>query len=221
MKTQQRKLKITALILLILTIIWVVFTGISMSQVKSSWNNSDLIKWVASPDIFFIGNYINATLLTIVAILLFSFLFTFLKPKYENMAIIGFVFIPIYGVINLICYSIQIAIVPAVAYNTLNNPDTINLASQLIQANSKSLIGFINGMAYAILGIPSIIYGLLLIKELIKYSGFFLLLNGILCIIGIIGYVIGNSIVAMGIMVGGIIFLISLIFMVFEFKYNE
>jgi len=192
-----------------------------MSQVKSSWNNSDLIKWVASPDIFFIGNYINATLLTIVAILLFSFLFTFLKPKYENMAIIGFVFIPIYGVINLICYSIQIAIVPAVAYNTLNNPDTINLASQLIQANSKSLIGFINGMAYAILGIPSIIYGLLLIKELIKYSGFFLLLNGILCIIGIIGYVIGNSIVAMGIMVGGIIFLISLIFMVFEFKYNE
>jgi len=60
-----------------------------------------------------------------------------------------------------------------------------------------------------------------LIKELKKYSGIFLLLNGILCIIGIIGYLTGNSIVAMGIMMGGIVFLISLIFMIIEFKYNE
>jgi len=106
MKNQQRKIKIASMILLIQTIIWVIFTGISMSQVSSSWTNSDFIKWVAKPDVFFIGNYINATLLTIVAVFLFSLIFTYLNPKYDKTAIIGFVFIPIYGVINIIWYSV-------------------------------------------------------------------------------------------------------------------
>jgi hypothetical protein len=221
MKNQQQKIKIASFILLIQTIIWIIFTGISMSQVNSSWVDSDFIKWAANPDIFFVGNYINATLLTITVILLFSFLFIYLKTKYESMAIIGIVFIPIYGVINLLCYSLQITIVPAIAGNSMNNLAAIDIASQLIQANSKSLIGFLNGLAYTLLGIPSIIYGLLLIKELKKYSGFFLLLNGILCIIGIIGYLLGNNILSKGMMIGGIIFLLSLLFMIIEFKYNE
>jgi hypothetical protein len=221
MKNQQQKIKIASFILLIQTIIWVIFTGISMSQVNSSWVDSDFIKWAANPDIFFVGNYINATLLTITAIILFSFLFVFLKTKYEIMAIIGFVFLPIYGILNLLCYSIQITIVPAIAANSINNLAAINIVSQLIQADSKSLIGFLNGLAYALLGIPSIIYGLLLIKELKKYSGIILLLNGISCIIGIIGYLLGSSILSKGMMIGGILFLFSLLFMIIEFKYNE
>jgi len=221
MQPQQNKIKITSLILLILTIIWIVVSTISMLQVKPAWKDSDFIRWVSHPDIFFILNYINATLLTVVIIFLFSFIFTFLKPKYESIVIVGLVFIPIYGVINLLCYSIQISIVPSIAYNSLNNQYTVNIVSQLIQANSKSLIGFMNGMAYAIFGIPSIIYGILLIKELKKYSGIFLFINGIFCFVGIIGCLIGNSILEMGTMIGGVIFLISLIFMQFEFKYNE
>ena len=221
MENLPRKLKITSLVLLIQTILWVIFTGISMSQVESGWNNIDFIRWAAQPDIFFIGNYINATLLTITVILLFTLIFTLLKTKHQIAAFIGLVFIPIYGALNLICYSIQISIVPSIASNVLNNQNNIVMVSQLIQADSSSLIGFINGLAYAILGISSIIYGMLLFKELKKFSGSFLLLNGIFCIIGIIGYCIGNSIVAMGIMIGGVLFLISLIFMVIEFNYNE
>lgn len=218
---QQRHLKITAIILLILIIIWLIFTIVSMSEVKSSWNDSDFVKWVSSPDFFFTGNYINATLLTIAVILLFTFLFIYLKPKYITIAIVGLVFIPIYGVINLLCYSIQISIVPSIANSSINNPSIIFLVSQLIQANSKSLIGYINGFAYAILGITSIIYGYSLMKELKRFSGIFLLLNGMFCIIGIIGYLIGNSIISLGIMIGGIVFLICLIFMIIEFKFSE
>ena len=221
MLIQERRIKVTAILLLILTIIWLVFTIISMSEVKSSWNDIDFIKWISHPNFFFTGNYINASLLTIVAIFLFTFLFNFLKPKYDNIVITGLIFVPIYGVINLLCYSIQISIVPSIANSSLTNQNTIIIVSQLIQANSKSLIGFMNGLAYAILGIPSIIFGLFLIKDRKKYSGIFLLLNGILCIIGIIGYLIGNNILSSGIMIGGVVFLICLIFMVIEFKYSK
>lgn len=219
--TISKKIKATALVLSILTIIWVVLTAISMAQVEPSWNNADYIFWVANPDIIFIGNYINATLLTIVVVILYTLLYSFIKSKYESSAITGLLFIPVYGVINLLCYSIQISVVPSIIANTLHSADTVNILAQLIQANSRSLVGFMNGLAYAILGIPSIIFGYLLIQEKKKYSGLFLLLNGALCIIGIIGYMVDIKIMASGIMIGGVVFLISLFCMIFEFKNNE
>ena len=218
MRLIENKIKTTSIILLVQTVIWLVFTGLSMSQVDSSWTSADYVNWVSNPDIFFIGNYINATLLTITAILLFTFLYDYYKNKYGSYALLGFVFIPIYGVFNILCYSIQISVVPLIARNSLDSPDKIYFASQFIQANSSSFIGFMNGLSYAILGIPSIIYGILMIKELKKFSGIFISLNGVFCIIGIIGYILKNSILAMGIMIGGIVFMGGLVAMAFEFK---
>ncbi len=73
-------------------------------------------------------------------------------------------------------------------------------------------------MAYAILGIPSMIYGFLLIKESKKISGLLIALNGAFCIIGINGYIIKNSILASGIMIGGMLFMGCLVAMAFEFR---
>jgi len=218
MDNQQKKIKITSIILVVQTVIWLVFTGISMSQVESSWTSVDYVNWASNPDVFFMGNYINATLLTITAIMLFAFLYDYLKNKYESYALLGFVFIPIYGVINILCYSIQISVVPLIAINSLDSPDKIYIASHFIQANSSSFIGHMNGLAYAILGIPSIIYGVLMFKDLKKISGIILSLNGVLCIIGIIGYTLKNSILASGIMIGGIVFMGGLIAMAIEFR---
>ena len=221
MAIQQKYVKITAIILLVLTIIWLIFTIISLSAVKSSWNDSDYLGWVSNPDFFFTGGYVNATLLTIVATILFALVFGFLKSKYSTAALVGWVFVPVYSVLNLFCYSIQISIVPSISQNASGNPETVFLAAQLIQANSHSLIGFTNGMAYAILGIPSIIYGYLLYKESKKYTGIFLALNGLFCIVGIIGYVIRNAAMSMGVLIGGVVFLISLIAMTVEFQFKE
>jgi hypothetical protein len=221
MSNPQNRIKATSIILLIQTVIWLVFTGLSMSQVESTWTYTDYVKWASNPDVFFIGNYINATLLTITAIVLFAFLYDFLKNKYGSYALSGFVFIPIYGVINIICYSTQISVVPLIASASLDSPDKIYFASQFIQANNQSVIGFLNGMSYAILGIPSIIYGFLLFKELKKSSGVLISLNGVFCIVGIIGIIIENSILSMGIMIGGVIFMGGLIAMTFEFKNKE
>ena len=218
MVNQERTVKTLALVLLILTILWVVLTGISMSRVKSSWTPHDFMKWISDPDIIFVLNYINATLLTVVAVLLFSSLFVYLKTEGETAALAGLVFVPIYGLMNLFCYSIQISVVPSIVRTVLDHSGPGYMAFQFIQASPDSLTGFINGLAYGILGIPSIIYGRLLFRKSKKYSGTFLAMNGIFCLLGIIGYLTGNPIMSKGTLIGGILFLISLAFMVVEFR---
>lgn len=220
-KQIQRMACITSLILLVLTIVWIVFTGISMSQVKASWSDYDYLKWVSNPDIFYTVNYINATILTFVVVILFTVLFKYLYEKSKLLALMGLIFIPIYGVLNLVCYSIQITIIPTIAKNVIRSSGDLQFALQLVQSRSETIIGFINGLAYAILGIPSIIYGYLLSKDKKKLSGLFLLLNGVLCVVGIIGYMMKDPILSTGIMLGGIVFLMSLAFMVIEFRYKK
>jgi len=213
----KKVIKITALFLSIQTIVWVALTALSMSQVQSHWQPLDYIKWVSQPDRIFVLNYINALLLTLVVVALFSFLYLFLKENFETASLAGFIFIPIYGVMNIVSYGIQISVVPAIAQRSIGSP-SMELALQLIQAYPFSLIGFINGLAYGILGISSIIFGVLLIKETKKFSGLFLMINGILCILGVAGYILRNQMLSMGVALGGVVFLISLVSMVIEFR---
>jgi len=213
----EKNLRITAFVALLLTVTWIIFTGISMSQIQPSWSDIDYLEWVSQPDIFYLINYINVTILTVVVIALFTVMFSYVFEKNRTLALLGIIFIPVYGVLNLICYSIQISVVPLIAANALNTSDSILFATELIQSISHSAIGFVNGLAYAILGIPSIIYGYMLFKNMKKTSGSLLLINGVLCIIGFVGYMLQNTILSMGVLLGGIVFLFSLIFMVVDF----
>ena len=217
-KHLQNDVKNVAFILMIFTIIWVVLTGVSMSQVESLWSDTEYLRWVSEPDISYTLNYINATIFTFIALVLYTVLFRYLYQKNKLLALLGIVFIPIYGVLNIVCYSMQITIVPSIANQTLISSGDMLFASQLIQSKSGTLIGFVNGLAYAILGIPSIIYGYMLINDMKRLSGLFLVLNGIFCVVGIIGIMVQNSIMSNGVMLGGIAFLLSTVFMVLEFR---
>lgn len=188
-----------------------------MSGFDPTWDNPEIVKWASDPDFFRTMNYVNVTLLTIGVIVFFSFLHIYFTG-YHSYSIVGFVFIPIYGVINLVCYSSQISIVPDIARSAIAAEDNLLFAAALVQASSTSMIGFLNGLAYAILGIPSILFGILLYRRSKRVSGAFLQLNGMMCMIGFIGYITGSRAVSLGIMIGGILFLLSLISMVFEFR---
>ncbi|MBM3312162.1 MAG: hypothetical protein FJY80_11715 [Candidatus Aminicenantes bacterium] len=212
----QRTTAIIAAILLAETIAWVVCTSFSMSQVKPSWGDIDYLRWVAAPDIFFLLNYINATLLTITVPPLFILLWSAQKEDHPLPSAAGLIFIPAYALLNIACYSIQIGLVPAIAARSLDSPDMQRWAIQLVQARSDTVVGYLNGLAYGILGIPSIIYGCLMIRGTCRVSGFFLLANGIACIVGIAGYTMNNAILGRGILAGGLLFLVALVFMIIE-----
>jgi len=213
----RQRIQITALGLFILCVSWIVFGVISISPVKQEWTNSDYLHWVSKPSLSFTLTYINATLLTIIDIILFYFLYSYLNVFNKILAQLGLIFIPIYGVLNIVCYSIQIATVPSIAKIALESGN-IDFAIQLVQAKNDTLIGYLNGLAYTILGIPSILYGYLLVKQRIRVSGLFLITSAIFDFIGIAGYLIGNKTLAIGMILGGVAFTIALICIVVEFK---
>lgn len=192
--------------------------AISTAPVKPGWSAENFIEWVSSPTKAYVINYLNVTVLTVGVVFLFAQFYMHLKDKLHRLSIGGLLFVPIYGVINLISYSIQISLVPALAGNALDNVENIELVAQLIQANPNSAIGFLNGLAYAILGIPSLIYGRLLIRESKKVTGYALVLNGIFCMLGVIGMVLESRILSLGVLVGGFLFLVSLGGILFEFR---
>lgn len=218
MQNQQKSIRGFSILSAVLTCMWIVLSILSMSDVNPGWTLEEFAEWASRPGIFLTLNYINASALTAFVVILFSLLFGYLFQKYRNRALIALVFVPVYGVLNMACYSIQISIVPQILRNTIDSPDTAYISYHLIQASSRTLVGFLNGLAYAILGIPSIIFGKLLMGEKKRFSGLFLIINGVFCLIGIVGYLMDSSIVSMGIMAGGIFFLISLVFMAIEFN---
>lgn len=213
----QRRIRIIASVLLLMTILWIVFMILSTAPIDPDWRDQDFVRWAAEKGFAYLVNYINVSLLTLVVVLLFSYFYVLLKEVNEPAAIAGLLFIPIYGIMNLSCYSMQITLVPNLAAEALANQESLQQVVQLIQAKPGSIMGYINGLAYAILGIPSIIYGLLLIRSSYRLSGLFLGLNGIFCLLGIVGYLLSSDVLSLGIMAGGILFLISLICMIFEF----
>jgi hypothetical protein len=70
-----------------------------------------------------------------------------------------------------------------------------------------------NSLAYAVLGIPSIIFGLLLYNSgrVSRSGGILLSLNGLAGITGFVGVVVKSTILAQGVLAGGILFLLALI----------
>jgi len=129
---------------------------------------------------------------------------------------VALVFVPIYGTLNLFAYLSQITLIPALiqaASDPATSETALLLLSQTLQMLPDSTVGFFNGLAYTILGIPSIIYGRVLIgsmKRSLTISGWLLLANGIACILGVFGTVIGNRFLSMGTVMGGTLFWLAL-----------
>jgi hypothetical protein len=163
----------------------------------------------------FYATYLNAALLTLTAIAFFAALHAWLKSTAPDWALIGLVFVPIYGAFNLVAYLSQVTLVPALVTLRLD-PQYTHTADALLrltlQAWPGSTIAFFNGLAYGILGIPSILYGLLLGRcgGALRWGGLLLALNGAACILGLIGFLTGNALLSQGVMIGGFLFLAAM-----------
>jgi hypothetical protein len=100
----------------------------------------------------------------------------------------------------------------------------IFLLKHTLQILPGSTVGFFNGLAYAILGIPSIIFGWTLVtneSRPLQISGWLLTLNGIACFIGVVGNLIGHEILTMGTVLGGVLFWLALFPMTYIFLTNQ
>jgi hypothetical protein len=205
-----------SIITLILTLIWFILLIAQIATLGPLEKYEQVIAYVSKLDVFYYLVYLNASLTVIAVTLLYSGLYLYSRSLASTAALMGLVFLPVYTTINLFVYLSQISIVPQlIEWRQLPEykPTADLLLSQLIQQLPSSGVVFFNHLAYGILGIPSIIFGWLLYQHnhRLRLTGLLLELNGITCILGVVGVLIGNELLSIGTVIGGILFLIALI----------
>lgn len=214
--------RILALIVTVATYIWV--TGVILDVILNGPVETfeQALAHVSDPGRLFYVNYMNVSLLTIFTSMLFAGIYEYFKKSLYVWATIGILFVPIYCTLNLIVYLSQITIVPRV----LALADTVEyqtsaklLAGLLVQNWDGSAISVINLLAYALLGIPSIIYGSALVKvdRIGTIAGSLLALSGVSSILAFIGVILQNSTLASITLVSGFIYAVALIFITIFF----
>jgi hypothetical protein len=204
-----RILGILSITCLILTILWLVFLIADMASAGPMETFEQVLAHVSKLNALFYLTYSNAALITVSAVMLFAALYIHYKSSAPEWSAIAVAFVPIYGVLNLIAYLSQITIVPHLL-ELLSQPEyqvpARFMLQQSIQTWPDSAIAILNGLAYAVLGIPSVIFGVLMTKSdpALRVGGVLLALNGIACIAGFIG-------VQQGTLIGGVLFLLALV----------
>ena len=215
-----------ALISLTLTTLWLILMIWDMAAAGPLDTFEQVLAHAQKGDWKFTLAYLNAGGFTIAAIALMGGLYVYCRPVTPEWCLVGLVFVPIYGTLNLFAYLSQITLVPALL-EAAQNPEFAAAATLLLQQSLQllpgSTVGFFNGLAYAILGIPSIIFGWALTRgkrRTLQISGWLLLFNGIAGILGIIGYLTGSALLSFGTILGGVLFWLALFPMTYGFLRN-
>ncbi len=210
------KLRISTMLCLFFSVGWVILMIISTSSASPVKTIDDAVHSVTDTGGLFQLTYINAVLVTITATIFYCGLYSYLKSLNRDWSVIGFVFVPVYCLLNIVVYFSQITVIPRL--NSLiveaENPEMYRaILGLFVQSWSGSVISVMNQLAYAVLAVPSVIFGMLLIKnkKISVPGGWLLLLNGVCCILGAIGTAANHGMLSSGSMAGGILFIFALI----------
>lgn len=214
-----KMLRISAACCLAFTVLWLVFMIFSMMETGPVNTFEDAIASALSMGAVFKLTYINAVFVTLTAVFFFASLHQALRQYNAEISPLGQIFTSVYAVINLVVYSTQISVIPYLIALMKSSPQPELyqiIIAQLVQSWPGSAFAVFNQLGYAILAIPSVIYGLLLLRERVTWGGRLLILNGMACIVGFIGTITKIEALATGSVAGGVLFLAALIAIIAE-----
>ena len=221
---KSRQISIISIILAILTGIWILCMILLMKQQGSVIATfKDAYDFVKDPGGLFYLTYLNVVVLTIFDVVLFGMLYLYFKPSYPVMSFCGVLFVPVYAAYNMFVYISQVSVVQQIisVYEGQVSDEVMQiLLGQFIQLWEHSTMAFINNFAYAILGIPSVLFGIAIYRMkpgLNRATGFLLILSAFACLLGIVGIITGNHVLSHGSAIGGGLFFLSLIGMTIIF----
>jgi hypothetical protein len=198
------------------TAIWALLLILSQVSAPPANTLHEKIVSLKNTGFLFYFNYFNAAFITLFNVAVFSGLYLYCRNYDPFWATIGVAFVPIYGLGNLIAYLSQIFIVPDLV-GLYQAPETAQIAQILlgffIQDWSGSAIQALNGLSYAVLGIPSIIFAVIMYRQenALRTGGVLLAVSGGLSLIAFIGLAVSSSVLADATLLSGFVFLIALI----------
>jgi hypothetical protein len=160
--------------------------------------------------------YINAALITLFDVAMFTAFYFYCREDEPFWSLISLVFIPIYGLGNLISYLSQVLVVPGLldlAQVAATRPTAEVLLGLTLHTWPGSAIGWLNGLSYAILGIPSIILGVIMYRKAkgLQVGSVLLIASGVMCMVGFVTAAFHIPVLENGVMYGGFVFMVSLV----------
>jgi len=208
--TRNARLGTIALICLIVTAVWVLLLIYLASTQGSPETGAQAVAYVANLDPLFYLTYGNAAMITLSATMLFAGLYIVLRADAPLWAAMGVAFLPVYSLLTLFSYVSQITLVPRLV---ALQPESNVLLAQMVQAWPGSAVNVLNNLGYAVLGIPSIVFGVLLATRdvSLRLAGILLALSGVASLVGMGGIVVQNAVLSGGSIAGGLLFLAALI----------
>ena len=211
-----RAMGILTVLVIVTTLIWLII----LIPAQASAPRVDVLheKIAAMEPLGFVHyvTYINAALITIFDVAMFAGLITFCRKEEPMWTTVAMAFLPIYGLGNLIAYLSQIFVVPLLLRH-YEAPGTRAFAEVLlgltIQDWPGSAIQGLNGLSYAMLGIPSIIVGWIFYRKAkgLRISGLLLIASGVLSFLALIGLLAANYELAAATLASGAVFLAALV----------
>jgi hypothetical protein len=160
--------------------------------------------------------YVNAALITVFDVAMFAGLIKFCRKEEPLWTTIAMAFLPIYGFGNLIAYLSQIFVVPLLLRH-YEAPGTRAIAEVLLGLTLQdwpgSAIQALNGLSYAVLGIPSLILGWIFYQKVkgLRISGLLLIASGLLSFVALLGLATANYGLASATLASGAVFLAALV----------
>ncbi len=212
-----------SLLTLVFSILWLVFLIAGMATAGPLDSFDRVLAHVSQPGPLFYLSYLNAALITLSATALYGVLYGLVRRTFPNGARAVQLFVPVYCAFNLFAYLSQVTIVPSLVA-ALRQPETAPTArlllSQVVQEWPSSGVAFYNNLAYALLGIPSILFGLAFTRQkgALRTGGILLALNGAACILGMVGILAEIAPLASGSLIGGVLFIAALPFLAFGLR---
>ena len=216
MSARTKLFAIVSMIAFIVTVLWLALLIADTAGAGPLDTFEQVLAHVSDPDALYYLTYANAALTVLATTLLFAVLYLYCKTTAPELALLGLVFVPAYAALNLMVYLSQLTVVPSLitAHQQVQHQAAAELLlQQTIQMWPGSTVSFLNGLGYAILGIPSVILGAILLwqRGFLRLAGALLALSGIACLVGLVGMLVGSELLGIGSLVGGGLYLLALI----------
>lgn len=213
MKT--RVVGILSLAVAIITLTWAVTMAISEMTTPPATTLEEKIESLGDLDLLFYLGYSAAVLITILGVAMFTGFFAYCRDKADLWSMIAFAFVPIYGLGNIVAYSSQVFVVPRLL-DLYHQPETEMIAQVLLGQAIHNWYGTaieaLNAVSYAILGIPSIIYAVIMYRKAkgLRVGSILLALSGVLSFVAVAGVALQNPALGMMTLVGAAAYMVSL-----------
>ena len=211
-----RRIGWIASILIATTLLWIILLALSGLGSAGTRPIQETFQIIESQNILYKAVYLNAAFLTLVTVFYMSALYVHFKNISSFWSTISLPFIPVYGLANLVSYLSQVVMIPGlVSLYHAGETQTISLVLLKLTIHTwpGSAVEALNGFAYAVLGIPSIVFPLVWFRgsKILVTAGFLLALSGVLSVIAFIGLILEVGYLTSVSIVGGIVFLLSLL----------